>query len=63
MTKNEALAALRRAVVELADAQGGSIDRFRAANAHVAVAQLNAAGAGASSAEISAASEWNGLPV
>lgn len=63
MTKNEALAAVRQAVVELADAQGGSIDRFRAANAHLAVAQLNAANAGASSREISAASEWNGMPV
>lgn len=61
MTKNEALACVRQAVIELADAQGGTIDRFRSANAHLAVAQLNAANAGASSTEITAASEWNGV--
>jgi hypothetical protein len=61
MTKNEALAALRRAVIDLIGAQGGSIDRFRAANAAVAIAQLNAASAGASSYEISEASEWAGM--
>lgn len=63
MKKNEALAAVRQAVIELADAQGGTIDRFRAANAHLAVAQLKAAEAGASSAEITEASTWNGIPV
>lgn len=63
MTKNEALAAVRQAVVELIDAQGGTLDRFRAANAHLAVAQLQAANAGASSREITEASSWNGIPV
>jgi hypothetical protein len=63
MTKTAALAAVRAAVVGLMDAQGGTIDHFRAANAALAIAQLNAASAGASSAEISAASEWNGIPV
>lgn len=61
-TKNEALAAVRQAVVELAEAQYGSIDRFRAANAALAVAQYQAADAGASSAEITDASTWNGVP-
>lgn len=60
MTKSDALAAVRQAVVELADAQGGSLERFRAANAALAVAQLDAARAGATGAEITAASEWNG---
>lgn len=63
MTKTEALRALREAVAELAAAQGKSIDRFRSANAHVAIAQLHAANAGASSAEITEASSWNGIPV
>lgn len=61
MTKSEALATVRRAVVELAQAQGGPIDQFRAANARLAVAQLAAADAGATSAEITEASEWNGV--
>lgn len=61
MNKIEALAEVRQAAVELAAAQGGKIQRFRAANAHLAVAQLNAADAGASSHEINAASEWNGV--
>lgn len=63
MTKTEALRALREAVAELAAAQGGTLDRFRAANAHVAIAQLNAASAGAASWEITEASTWNGIPV
>jgi hypothetical protein len=63
MTKSEALAEVRQAVLELVDAQGGSIDRFRTANAHLAIAQLRAAEAGATSFEINAASEWGGLPV
>lgn len=61
MTKDEALGTVRQAVVRLADAQGGTLDRFRAANAALAVAQLNAAKAGANSHEISSASEWNGV--
>lgn len=61
MNKIEALAEVRQAAVELAAAQGGKIERFRAANAALATAQLNAADAGASSEEINAASEWNGV--
>lgn len=61
MTKNEALAAVRQATAQLADAQGGSIDRFRQANANLAMAQLDAATAGATSFEIEQASDWNGV--
>lgn len=63
MTKTEALAKVREAVIELSDSQGKTIDRFRSANAHLAIAQLNAATAGCSSAEITEASTWNGIPV
>lgn len=62
MTKNEALARVRQAVVELADARGKEIEQFRAANAHLVTAQLDAANAGASSSEINAASEWKPWP-
>lgn len=63
MNKNEALAAVRRAVVELADAQHSTVERFRAANAGLAVAQYQAADAGATSEEITEASTWKGIPV
>jgi hypothetical protein len=63
MTKTEALAAVRQAVIGLLDAQGSGLDRFRAANAQLAKAQLDAANVGASSHEITEASSWNGIPV
>lgn len=60
MTKTQALARVRAAVVALADAQNGPLERFREANAELAVAQLDAAKAGARTYEIAAASEWAG---
>lgn len=66
MTKNQALAAITRAVFDLRDVsvlRKTTLNQFRAANVRLAVAQYQAADAGASSAEIIEASSWNGMPV
>lgn len=65
MTKRDALTQVRLAAMDLAMTQPGKpgykIEKFRAANSGLVRAQLNAADAGASSSEITQASEWNGL--
>lgn len=64
MNKHDALAKVRVASIALAMAQPGystyTPNKFRAANAAVALAQLHAVEAGASAGEVSAAAEWNG---
>lgn len=63
MTKQQALAQLELNAMALAAAQPGfmglDIDTFRRANARLAWSQLDAAAAGATSYEISMASQWN----
>lgn len=65
MTKRDALTQVRLAAMDLAMAQPGrpgyQVERFRRANAALVRAQLAAADAGASSSEITQASEWNGM--
>lgn len=67
MTKNEALAQVRRAAMALSSTQPGltqySVERFREANTFLVEAELAAADAGASPAEINSAAEWNGRGV
>lgn len=65
LTKQDALAEVRVAAAALALAQPGmagySPAIFRIANARMVRAQLAAADAGATSMQITIASEWNGM--
>lgn len=65
MQKQDALAKVREAAACLALAQPGmagySPAIFRRANARLVWAQLAAADAGATSSQITIASEWNGM--
>ena len=65
LTKQDALAKVRQAAAALALAQPGmagySAAIFRIANARLVRAQMAAADAGASSSQITIASEWTGM--